>query len=951
MRGKLISFLAVLLTLLFTPNLFVSSSAQGWEAEYEGVMLQGFYWDSFEDSKWTNLTDQVDELSAYFDLIWIPNSASSGYYSMGYTPKYWYQHESSFGTSSELRRMINTFKKKGTGFIADVVINHRDGVNNWSDFAVETDHNGVTWQLGLDVICSNDELAYAQGQPKPLGAEDEGENFDGARDLDHTNTYLQSAIKAYLDYLLNDLGYVGFRYDMVKGFAAYYVGLYNDAVKPTYSVGEYYDGNYDLVTGWIDGTIRNNKIQSGAFDFPLKFAMNSAFANPSDFTKLAWWRADLSANQPAGLIHMDGFRRFAVTFIDNHDTYRSDGTAFGNGYYLMAAHAFMLCSPGTPCIFLKHWMSHKDDIKRLIDIRKSVGIHNQSTVEVWEATAGHYAAKVYGKNGDLFIKVGYDDYTPWGYSDSDIVAAGDGYCIWTKTEIYDTEKNLVPHNDHNGFSVYVEKSSLPASWSDLYCYSWDDKEVRLTSIFPGEKMAKMVKINDVEYYKYSFGSDIALANIVLSNGNGSQTVDLNGLTGDTFYRIDPATSGKHTATLLEVSGEERGEPITIYLDKSSLPANWDEVMLYSWDKNSNQLLGGWPGSVMDQVQVIDGRAYLCYTFPEEVTMVNLVFSNVVSQTYDVKGIMESSLFSITDWVDIDNKYETQCVPFSQDDKGLTVYVEKSSVNSWPAVYYYAWDNNNQPIGDTWPGKNITTTTFIGGDEYYVYTYPAEYSAINVIINNGKGGQTADITGVNSDLYLAMHSNFSYDILHEPITIYLHTGGKWENVYYYAWNDDESVLLGEWPGKLVEETMINSYEMEYYYHTFSPRISSFNISFSNGTDRTVDMTQVTETTYYQLGEKEGEFYALQSGDIPTQVIDIKDDVNSNGCSIYPNPVTDRLCIHSSQPIAAVAVYDLQGSLMCRAQGEVVDVEFLARGMYIYQVELADGMTQRGKFVKR
>ena len=140
-------------------------------------------------------------------------------------------------------------------------------------------------------------------------------------------------------------------------------------------------------------------------------------------------------------------------------------------------------------------------------------------------------------------------------------------------------------------------------------------------------------------------------------------------------------------------------------------------------------------------------------------------------------------------------------------------------------------------------------------------------------------------------------------------------------------------------------------MEYYSHTFSPRTSAFNISFSDGTERTVDMAHVTGTTYYRLGSKEGGYYTLQTGNIPTKVIDIEDAVSDNECRVYPNPVADRLCIHSSQPVVNVAVYDLQGMLLCRAQGEVIDVNHLARGMYIYHVELAGGATQRGKFVKQ
>ena len=31
----------------------LAASAQGWPEKYQGVMLQGFYWDSFDDTQWT----------------------------------------------------------------------------------------------------------------------------------------------------------------------------------------------------------------------------------------------------------------------------------------------------------------------------------------------------------------------------------------------------------------------------------------------------------------------------------------------------------------------------------------------------------------------------------------------------------------------------------------------------------------------------------------------------------------------------------------------------------------------------------------------------------------------------------------------------------------------------------------------------------------------------------
>ena len=43
-----------LVVLLATINMF----AQGWPANYSGVMLQGFYWNSYSESKWTKLEDR-----------------------------------------------------------------------------------------------------------------------------------------------------------------------------------------------------------------------------------------------------------------------------------------------------------------------------------------------------------------------------------------------------------------------------------------------------------------------------------------------------------------------------------------------------------------------------------------------------------------------------------------------------------------------------------------------------------------------------------------------------------------------------------------------------------------------------------------------------------------------------------------------------------------------------
>ena len=131
--------------------------AQGWPAQYDGVMLQGFYWDSYSDTRWTKLEAQADELAEFFKLVWIPQSASCGGTSMGYDDLYWFtNYNSSFGTEAQLRSLIATFKSKGIGTIADVVVNHRKNLSNWVDFPAET-YRGVTYQLKSTDICRNDD--------------------------------------------------------------------------------------------------------------------------------------------------------------------------------------------------------------------------------------------------------------------------------------------------------------------------------------------------------------------------------------------------------------------------------------------------------------------------------------------------------------------------------------------------------------------------------------------------------------------------------------------------------------------------------------------------------------------------------------------------------------------------------------------------------------------------
>ena len=386
----------------------ISMMAQGWPANYGGVMLQGFYWDSYDDSRWVTLEKQANDLASSFDLIWIPQSGYCGGQSMGYDDLWWFNnYNSSFGNEDQLRSMIKTFKAAGLGTIADVVINHRRNVNSWVDFPKET-YQGETYEMRSTDICANDDggktKTWASQNGYSLSANnDTGEGWDGMRDLDHKSENVQRIVKAYLKFLLNDLGYAGFRYDMVKGYGASYTKLYNEDSKPTFSVGEYWDGNAANVKNWISGTENT----SAAFDFPFRYTVRNALRGSSNDKNSNNWKQDPDYRllSTTSIMADTNYRRYAVTFVENHDTeYRSAGEPQDPiKKDTLAANAFLLAMPGTPCVFLPHWNAYKPEIKAMIEARKLAGITNNSNYINFRSNQKYFANMVDNK---LLVVVG-----------------------------------------------------------------------------------------------------------------------------------------------------------------------------------------------------------------------------------------------------------------------------------------------------------------------------------------------------------------------------------------------------------------------------------------------------------------------------------------------------------------------------------------------------------------
>ena len=469
--------------------------AQGWPSGYDGVMLQSFSWNGFAESSWSALTQQADTLSKYFNLIWAPPSGYPNTTSnnMGYYPVYWLNQNSAFGTETELRMMIKTFKDKGTGIIADVVINHKNGKSKYCDFVDESvtgQNTGKTYSVSWDnanytQICSDDEgntdkSSEAYGKVK--GNKDTGLNDGGCRDLDHTNATTQKNVEAYEDFLLNEMGYTGFRYDFVKGFDPKYINTYNTAAKPAYSVGEYWQGSvtdsksgdhpFGGVKDWVDATGKT----SAAFDFPMKYFIQDAFGN-SNWSKLANYTTST-------LMGTGGYAQYAVTFVDNHDTGEPHDNPQPLRANIAAANAYILAMPGTPCIWLSHWTAYKTIIKKCILARKLAGITNTSTVETSVGSSTGYYAKVKGTKGEVLIVIGAPSVNTTGFQ---LVCEGENFKYYVSNGLDVSDINSIKDEAtgwtvpsfckvNSGETCAFFEQPTSSNWAGtISCWAWDDK--------------------------------------------------------------------------------------------------------------------------------------------------------------------------------------------------------------------------------------------------------------------------------------------------------------------------------------------------------------------------------------------------------------------------------------------------------------------------------------------
>ncbi len=784
-------------------------------SECEDVMLQAFYYDSYRDgapgdvlingkqlgnTKWNVLLSQSGEIGTYFDLVWLPPSGKSeggtGYHQTVYS-----NQNSDWGSQKDLLEFINRMHAANTKVVADIVINHAGG-KSWCEFFPQnfgeygTFEPDASWIAQSDEVNSNPDAGDCKG--KATGPEDGGyngqDNYGSARDWAHAKPEVQEMMKAYLKWMKNVIGFDGWRYDYAQGFKGKYIDMYNSASENYFSVVEFWNGDMNNIKSYLNDVNWNTL----AFDFSTKYSAIQGIAD-----------GKYEQCKESGLLGA-GLSKYAVTFVDSHDTYfgceggRDNNDEIGgcgksmedyNKDRVLGANAFILSMPGVPCVFYPHWVKYKDAIGKMVLARKAAGVHSESKVSD-EAGNGFYKSTITGKRGSIRLLLGPNsgfNTTPAGYT---LAYKGGNFAMYyTTTEKEVPVLSITPTTTYKTETFTVEMSAVALSGTPTIYYTVDGSDPTTSAT------------------KKTYTAAFTI--------NGTVTVkayaELNGVKStvqEATYTYQPPQT----------------TPLTV---KFLPPTEWDEVHLYAWDSNGAALNGSWPGK---EWTTKDADGWLYHIFDAKYSEVNIIFNNGADEQSSDIILDQDACYK---WQGGAEVLSSDCslsdIPFSlivspegqkYKTENLTISMTTLGEKSTPTIYY-TLDNSD-------PKASSAKQT---------YTAP-------ITIQGNKTLKAYAVDG-NKETEVQTHTYTYQEPQKTALVVKFMPPASWTTVYLYAWDMASTPLLDKWPG--TEWTTKD--ENDWLYHTFPEEMREVNVIFNNGEGVQTSDLYVDEDVCYVWNEDE------------------------------------------------------------------------------------------------
>ena len=321
-----------------------------------GVLLQAFYWDcpktdNQEFTWWNYVKTKIPSLKTTgFTALWLPpasKAANLGGMSMGYDPYDYYDLgeydqkgsiKTWFGSKDELISLINIIHDNSMQVYADFVLNHNNGADEEELNPIDnkkhwTKFNPKSGKFARDWNCFH---------PSVFEKWDD-EDFGEMPDICHRNPYVYSHMMELARWMIEEIGFDGFRYDFVLGYSGWVVKsilerryIKNGTNYAPFGVGECWTTDRSI-DEWLDQINIKSNNPGTAFDFPLRDKLKS-LCDEYGYSLLNLINGGtISDERPAS----------AVTFAENHDIIRTNPIVNDK----LLAYAWILTHEGYPCVF------------------------------------------------------------------------------------------------------------------------------------------------------------------------------------------------------------------------------------------------------------------------------------------------------------------------------------------------------------------------------------------------------------------------------------------------------------------------------------------------------------------------------------------------------------------------------------------------------------------------
>ncbi len=470
--------------------------------EQNQTLMQTFYWAMAEEEYAQDYPEEQDlwllleERAAEFAEIgitdlWLPpaNKAWHGQEDVGYaTYDIWDLGEfdqkgtvrTKYGTRAELDAAIAELDNYDVDVHYDAILNHRMGgderetvplnSNNTIESYTKFDFAGRQqyysradeWQWDWRAFNATD---YDVGRERSGSFIFEGKELADTYDqdllmglnIDYRNQDVVDEKKEWATWLVDDIGFSGFRLDAIKHI---HVPFLQDWVEYTQEntdeevlfFGEAWYGDLMSLRFFLDGMEIPGLM---LFDFPLRYA----------FTNLRDGRVNMADLGTVGLVNSPGVEDNAVTFIDNHDTGR-DVARYASPIFRRQYQAYtyiLMREHGLPTVFWKDYYQNELDegLDQLLQARKYFAYGPGREVD----------------NNDIDVY----SYVREGLSDVDgtglvmMITTGEDGEVETKninsgqanTTYYDLSGNIREHvtTDENGYGDFKVRHDKVEGWS------------------------------------------------------------------------------------------------------------------------------------------------------------------------------------------------------------------------------------------------------------------------------------------------------------------------------------------------------------------------------------------------------------------------------------------------------------------------------------------------------